>query len=150
MQYIERLLNRQAQMASRLEEQSTPNLQIYPDGIWLQAESKERSDEELFADGVKVSQEDSAEEIYRQLMRLEAVREQRVQTVYRQMQTDSAVNNRTDAALDTAAYAAADAGASAGTMRRYTFGALPEGRVSLQSMERISRFFERDARRYGG
>lgn len=150
MRYIERLLQRQAQMAARIERQSAPALRLYPEALWIEKSRAEaNAEDQVFAGGVQMQQTDAAEEVYRELVRLQTVREQ-VRTVSRQAGGESGSMTEEPPQTDAAAVFTQGTGAPAEQIERRAFGFLSESHTSRQSMERISRFFERDARRYGG
>lgn len=151
MKYIEQLLKRQAQMASRLEQQSTPNLRIYPDAVWADAPRlTQTAEEEAVQTGAEIPSEHTAEAVYRQLVRLQALPLQNAHAAERQTEPFAARAAMAPEAGAEGSASALGAEAALQTARRGAFGILTQGRSSAHSMEQISRFFERDARRYGG
>ena len=150
MKYIELLLKRQAQMAARLEEQNAPSLRLHPDQIWTQTPQNVRAMEEGADErSVGISQDDASADVYRQLTRLEAIHEQSLRAVYRP-EADLHPSVRSGMQEDAIQPLMQDRSGSAQEIRPQAFGVISENRTPQYSMERISRFFERDARRYGG
>lgn len=164
MGYVDELLRRQGAVAQRLEQTPEEELpeaaQVRPgrrraekqENEAAGAEAESADAEKAAAGDARETEEGGAEAALRALSRLEAARERAEglraarersgQQLVAAQQTQGVTPSRS-------AYSRYDGGMDAQTERTMRSGGMA-GAQTQWSMQEISRFFERDARRYGG
>ena len=166
LEYVERLLLAQTRLAAQFESAPQPEIRE----VSLRAEKKDAQEPEENSAGVKKKQhltqqewhkarlpEGSAEdrlwEMTRQTMRMQSIRMQKTaqeetERTKRMERAMTALQQRQTTDLPAKTPDAADGGMT-GSYRKMMEVAGIASSPSQRSMQEISRFFERDARRYG-